>query len=133
MIILRAHHLLCLLGFRGFGYSAKFVENLEEVYKKVRQASPLIKIIAREDDICKACPLVEKDCCSRLDPIKLDRAVLSKLKMKSPLVIKSRVVYKKIAQNFSGEDLDSICKGCQWLDKGWCKEGLEELKSEAAV
>jgi len=133
LIILRAHHLLCLLGFRGFGYSIKFIENLEEIYKKVRQVSPLIKIIAGEDDVCKACPLIKENCRSRRNPIKLDTAVLLKLKIKAPLVIKSRVVYKKIAQNFKGKDLDIICKGCRWLERGWCKEGLEELKSEVAV
>jgi len=32
---IRAHHLLCLLGFVGMGYSSKFVEKIKEIKKKV--------------------------------------------------------------------------------------------------
>lgn len=33
---IRAHHVLCILGFRGEGYSREFVENMRRVVDIIR-------------------------------------------------------------------------------------------------
>jgi hypothetical protein len=58
---LRAHHLICLRLFRGQGYSATFVENLEATLARARSAGAIV--IEGVDDICSACPgLVDGRC-----------------------------------------------------------------------
>jgi hypothetical protein len=133
VIILRAHHLLCLLGFKGLGYSTSFVENLKKIYKEVKQSSSLIKIVIEEDDVCKACPFVDGNCPGRSNPVEKDLMVLSKLKIKPSQVFRSEEIYRIITKNFKSEDLNSVCEGCQWLGEGWCREGLKKVKSFVAV
>ncbi len=54
---IRPHHLLCILGFRGLGYSEKFVSNMEEVAKKLRSDfTSFITLVLECDAICAACP-----------------------------------------------------------------------------
>lgn len=50
---LRAHHLICLLGFRGLGYSPEFVENMARIADQLRSfPHTVIEIVRRPDDIC---------------------------------------------------------------------------------
>ena len=54
---LRAHHLLCILGFRGLGYDEKFIKKMESVIQRIKEQPDLgIEIIKECDDICAACP-----------------------------------------------------------------------------
>ena len=38
---IRAHHLLCILGFRGLGYDKRFVQNMERIVSAVRHNADL--------------------------------------------------------------------------------------------
>ena len=53
---LRAHHLLCLQGFQGYGYNDRFLKNLGEIHERVFQ-NPYqeIELISGIDDICGPC------------------------------------------------------------------------------
>ncbi len=58
---LRGHHLICLHFFRGEGYDAEFVKNLDTVLKET--ASDPIKIVLGPDDVCGRCPHNTNDRC----------------------------------------------------------------------
>lgn len=56
-IRLRGHHLLCLLGYRGKGYSESFCVNMTEIYERLRlHPETEIVIVEGPDDICRAFP-----------------------------------------------------------------------------
>lgn len=57
MIELRGHHIFCLLGYRGMGYSVEYVENMTKVHTILReQTETMIQIIPGPDDLCAKFP-----------------------------------------------------------------------------
>ena len=57
-IRLRGHHLLCLLTYRGVGYSDTFVANLDRVAARLT-GGEAVEIVAGPDDVCE--PLCAAD------------------------------------------------------------------------
>ncbi|WJH32930.1 DUF1284 domain-containing protein [Paenibacillus sp. CC-CFT747] len=54
---LRGHHLLCLLGYRGMGYSAEFCANMTSIYERLRQQpEQSVELVEGPDEICRAYP-----------------------------------------------------------------------------
>jgi len=51
---LRPHHFVCLQYYRGEGYDAAFVANLDGLLGRVRGHAALA--VAGADDVCRACP-----------------------------------------------------------------------------
>ena len=83
---IRAHHLLCIQGFQGLGYSAGFVENLQKIINHIQEYPKQTELILTDDldDICQACPHsgtaeCEKDPQADAQIKAMDRAVLKKL------------------------------------------------------
>ena len=42
MIYLRAHHILCILQFRGYGYSDEFIKNMQNIMNRLK-IEPIIR------------------------------------------------------------------------------------------
>jgi hypothetical protein len=54
---IRAHHLLCILGFHGLGYSQEFATKMGEVVEKLHSDSTFpITLVDECDIICASCP-----------------------------------------------------------------------------
>ena len=52
-MILRAHHLICILGFRGLGYSKEYVANMSKIVGQLCSSpETLIQVVSKPDDIC---------------------------------------------------------------------------------
>lgn len=68
MISIRAHHLLCLQGFQGAGYSDDFVSQMSAIIVSLKK-NPSQDIILHIDldDFCMACPHKGKTSCEK-DP-----------------------------------------------------------------
>ena len=118
-LILRAHHLLCLQGFQGYGYDEKFVENMIKVNEKRKIKDTKIKVVNTPDDLCKACPNLKNGICeSTIENnkiISMDDEVLKKLPKKD--YFKSEDLFEIINKRFkSRDDVKDICLGCKWHD-----------------
>ncbi len=92
---IRAHHILCMQGFQGYGYSALFSKNMSEIIIELKDNPDKdIKIITECDEICKCCPHKKHDICKNFISnfmIKiLDKKVLKKLKIESGSSIKAK-------------------------------------------
>ena len=82
-IVLRPHHLLCVQGFRGLGYSPQFVATMQRVVATLQDNAVLVRVEVRADVICQSCPyLTDSHICSRGTPADRDQAVLSVLKVR---------------------------------------------------
>ncbi|MGS2778458.1 DUF1284 domain-containing protein [Robertmurraya sp. GLU-23] len=135
--VLRGHHLLCVHGFRGMGYSPAFVEKMTEIVAKVRNDHDdfMIKTVAAFDDACMACPhrgntKCEASAGSNEHVLSMDEKVLSHLGLeKEKSYLKSHLV-ALTASKVNPDDLDHLCRGCSWLPYGVCKEGIEELRKK---
>jgi hypothetical protein len=131
---IRAHHLLCLLGFRGLGYSQEFIATMGKVVKELRSDSTFpITVIAECDVICESCPHnKEGKCRKRADSewqVKArDLEVLQGLGFESGTQIAVSQAWARIEERLPIRDIARICRDCEWLELGHCAEGLERLK-----
>ena len=76
---LRPHHLLCTQGYSGKGYSSEFVENMNQITRKLRSREPVkVRLTCPTDDLCAKCPnMLGTDLCSTNDKVKrFDRKVM---------------------------------------------------------
>jgi uncharacterized protein len=135
-IVLRGHTLLCLQGFRGEGYSARFVENLGTIHGKLLQhPERLVEVVEQPDAVCGACPHQAVAGCelngqgSEANMQAQDRTVLAQLGLQAGQQVMWRDILERIRHRVNGADLPGICGGCRWLPLGYCREGIERLKS----
>lgn len=135
-MILRVHHLLCTLGFRGLGYSENFVENMSRLVDQLHSSpAALIEITDKPDDICLPCPFLGASGCQQKGSESeervrnRDRAVIEKLGLTVGLRLSWAEIARKIGTLVNTGDLDKLCQECDWLPYGYCTEGLKNLKS----
>ncbi len=138
-VVLRGHHLLCVHGFQGMGYSPEFVARMGEIVERIRDANQdfPIQVVRGFDDTCQVCPNKGAEKCeastdSEQHVQMLDRNVLTHLGLtegatylKSELVERTRTLVEP-------EDLHHLCEGCSWFSYGVCQEGIARLKQEQA-
>jgi len=119
---IRAHHLLCIQGFQGYGYSEDFAKNMIEIIKNI-DSNPESKIITECDIICSCCPHnVEGVCQKKPDSAQkvkdMDMRILRKLHLEDG--IRDRVkgflslANTKLRNIF---DVQDICGDCDWKEK----------------
>lgn len=112
---IRAHHGLCTLFFRGFGYDDNFSRNMEAVIRQL-QKNPQIIVSKEPDDICRACPHKdEKQCQAFLKVENYDRRVLDfcQLTPESELSweqFRSRVLETILLPGHRR----NVCGDCEW-------------------
>jgi len=123
-IKIRAHHLLCVQGYQGYGYSDKFQANLERIIKLICTVPNLeIEIIAEKDMICSYCPHTgEIDCQLDEDSAQkiqsMDLKVLEKLNIKEGIRDKAQNLVMLTNTKFiTYYDIQEICGNCRWEEK----------------
>ena len=136
-IPLRAHHLLCLLGFQGIGYSAEFIRNLHKVKRMIEQNPDLeIEIVEDCDVVCIQCPNSQDTECVKggvndnRTVKEMDRRVMEKLDIKPHDRFKVREIYALVKEKIQPEDFRDLCRGCDYLPLGFCHRGLESLTTK---
>lgn len=134
-LIVRAHTLLCLQGFRGEGYSPSFVENMGAIHHHL-STNPkiLVQVIGRPDEICRACPHLHPDGCRLKGPgfeeemKRQDQTVMARLEITEGEILPWGEVLRRIAARVEGGELQEICGACPWLPLGYCREGIDALR-----
>jgi hypothetical protein len=137
-VALRAHHLLCLHGFRGMGYDEHFVENMTLICRRVKsQANLEILVTDEADDICASCPRRRETGCERDLPgakgsaRDLDHRVMKRLGIDSGQAFSRDEILSLVLEKISPDDLIVICEGCEWLPFEYCVEGLKQRSLES--
>jgi uncharacterized protein len=133
--VLRGHHLLCVHGFQGMGYSPSFVEKMTEIVDEIRnnEYDFPIQIVEGFDEACATCPHQGETLCQNTEEgdahvRKLDQNVMQKLGINHGEVWSKDKLIALTAQTVEPDDLDSLCAGCSWLSYGVCKAGIKKLK-----
>ena len=120
---IRAHHLLCLLGFQGLGYSPDFIRRMAETRKALDEGQEFeIEVVEECDDICPACPYFSELECrkgkfSARRTREMDGKVLKTLGLKRGETLNSSLVIPLIRERL-GEFplLVKICGRCGWRE-----------------
>ncbi|MGA9139406.1 MAG: DUF1284 domain-containing protein [Methanocella sp.] len=135
-IPLRAHHLLCLLGFQGIGYTADFIRNFQKVKRLVEQNPDLeIEVVDSCDVVCIQCPNAQGSHCfkgglSENRSVRdMDRRVMAKLDIRPGDRFKARDLFALIKEKIGPSDIRDLCRGCEWLSLEFCPRGLEKLST----
>ncbi|KGN02153.1 hypothetical protein Z969_06940 [Clostridium novyi A str. 4570] len=127
MLNLRAHHLFCIQGYLGNGYSEKFTKNMDKIVEKLK-ANPNItlKVINKVDDVCRCCPnKLENNLCESQEKVNnLDLKVLEFLKIEPNREYVYEELVKYIKENLTYDTFYDICKNCGWFTMGYCKSQL---------
>ncbi len=119
-IKLRGHHLLCLQGFQGYGYSEDFVLNMTRINEMRKSKDCTVTLTNESDDICSACPNLKNNLCENKKQnetiVKMDNEVLSQLNMNNEY--KSIELFDEVESTFDSIDnVKNICNECKWSDK----------------
>lgn len=122
-IKIRGHHLFCMQGFKGYGYSSEFVANMRAVLESIK-ASPSkpLKLVSECDVICTACPHREQCALkSSFQAIRIrhmDSLVLKKLGMVEGAFIDAKSVFRLVNTKLKNpSDIEEICGNCRWRQK----------------
>ena len=119
---LRAHHLLCIQGFRGYGYNEEFTANLKSIIKAMHSDHKLqAEIVAECDVICLKCPYNKGGVCEKEIVKEMDENVLRKLGLKSGEKVLIIEILNRARELFGDKsELNKICYACSWKDVcGW--------------
>ena len=140
MIQLRAHTLLCLQGFRGLGYSRDFVDNLSHIHATLTgDPETFVEVMDSPDAVCAACPHRQVSGCtlngaqSEDGMREQDRKVMALLGIRAGSPVQWKEILQRIGTSITGASLPDICGGCRWLPLGYCKEGIDALRSESGI
>jgi hypothetical protein len=123
-IKIRAHHLLCLQGYQGYGYSNGFVDDLERIQKFIMASSDLeVQVVAENDLICNCCPNrgetgCQKDANANKRIQSMDLKILERLNLKPGTKDITENFLNLINTNFKTYlNIQDICGNCQWTEK----------------
>lgn len=127
MLILRGHHLICLVAFQGEGYAETFARNFKNLQKiYLNKPAEKVKVIAGPDMACKKCPHLSRNICISLTDgpndrvISLDKKAFKLLKIK-PAIYKIGELHQHL-RRLTKPSLHSFCRNCSWYGKTPCQE-----------
>lgn len=117
---LRGHHLLCILGFQGYGYSEDFVLNMTRINELRKSEKSIIKLTNSPDDICSSCPNLKNNLCENEMQneiiVKMDEEVLSKFNRN--IEYNAIDLFNEVILKFNTlKSVENICNDCKWAEK----------------
>jgi uncharacterized protein len=133
-INLRGHHLLCLLGYRGMGYSKEFCENMTVVYEKLRKGpETMIGIVLGPDDLCAAYPKDQESHCEGRTVYQRDADILEKLGLQVGMERSWSDICSQVTEHVEPSDISHLCATCRWQPYGVCAEGVRIIAEGGAL
>ncbi len=129
-IRIRAHHLLCIQGFQGYGYTKEFVVHMGMVVSFLK-SNPYfnLKIIDNTDELCSKCPHNDDGKCvkgSEDELDKIDRQIIESASLDIKHIYTVQDAFNTINKNLDREHIVNICSDCSW--KNICLFFIEKTK-----
>ena len=120
---IRAHHLCCIQGFQGYGYSLAFVANLRAVISDIMAfPSRSLKLVSECDIICASCPS-KGECTAQESTVSrrirnMDLVVMDKLKIKEGTIMEADEAFRLVNSQLANvSDIEEVCGVCKWRQK----------------
>ncbi|WP_394231951.1 DUF1284 domain-containing protein [Niallia oryzisoli] len=128
MYQLRGHHIFCLLGYRGMGYSKEYVENMTMLHQTLREnPKTWIQLIEGPDRLCEKFPNTSEYHCEEKGIAERDSAILEKMELKIGQILTWEEIEAKIQKYIVPSDINTVCESCSWRSYGVCEEGVQEI------
>ncbi|MDF2036874.1 DUF1284 domain-containing protein [Cytobacillus oceanisediminis] len=130
MYKLRGHHLFCLLGYRGMGYSQEYVENMTRLHQALRDnPRTWIQLVKGPDQLCEKYPNSGEYHCEHNDIYARDTVILEKLGLKIGQILYWKDIESSIQKYALPSDIQTVCETCSWRSYGFCEEGIQDILS----
>jgi len=143
---IRAHTLICLQGFKGMGYSEKFIAQMDKIISYLRKnLKTQVKVLAEADIFCTHCPHNYRGRCTLEDPedqpvpfespdnaVIMDRRALTWLGLTEGEVYEWREILYKVGGSVDSSAMDVLCGDCRWRKYKVCSVALDELNQRVA-
>jgi hypothetical protein len=127
-IKLRGHHLLCLLGYRGMGYSEAFAANMTVVYERLRQQpTTLVTIVSGPDDLCVCFPSDQPNHCLTGHVHERDEHIRQQLGLNIGDCVPWQHIVDTVRLRVKPQHIPEWCGTCPWLSYGVCEEGVGRI------
>lgn len=117
---IRAHHLCCIQGFQGYGYSPVFVANMRALISDLDAfPSKPLKLVSECDAICISCP-GKRECSAQQSVLshrirEMDLVVMEKLNIKEGTVMCADEAFTLINSKLNNtSDIEDVCGTCKW-------------------
>ncbi|MEC1524626.1 DUF1284 domain-containing protein [Neobacillus niacini] len=128
MFKLRGHHLFCLLGYRGMGYSEEYVENMTRLHQTLRENPKInIQLVEGPDQLCEKYPNSGVYHCEDGNIYKRDALILERLGLQIGQTLAWEDIELRIRKYIVPSDIQKVCKSCSWRSYGVCEEGIQEI------
>jgi len=128
MFRLRGHHLFCLLGYRGMGYSKEYVENMTRLHQTLRDnPGTWIQIVKGPDQLCDKYPNSGEYHCLDKNIDERDAVILEKMDIKVGQFLKWKDIKSHIKRHVVPTDIHNVCETCSWRSYGVCEEGIQDI------
>jgi uncharacterized protein len=121
---IRGHHFLCLLTYKGLGYTPAFVENLSRVAEAIN-AGQRVMLVSGPDDICEALSAHDRTACNhdcaKPDTLRIDELAIHAVAptigsgMTEPFTLTATMV-AKLRGEFAKGSIRAACRDCRWRD-----------------
>ncbi len=118
-IRIRAHHLLCIQGFQGYGYDRYFEEHMKNVFHYFfSNPKNKLQIIVANDEICSHCPHEVGNQCIRDSDVsnigKLNQTVIDRAFLTENTFYSFENAVNSVNNNLKNDDILEICGECGW-------------------
>ncbi|MFB6465442.1 DUF1284 domain-containing protein [Cytobacillus sp. Hz8] len=134
MYKLRGHHIFCLLGYRGMGYSQEYVENMTRLHQTLRENPKIwIQLVKGPDQLCEKYPNSGEYHCQNENIHNRDAAILEKLGLKIGQIMQWKDIESLIRKSTVPTDIQIICESCSWRSYGICEEGVQDILEEKGL
>jgi|GEM_PF-33188 len=124
-IKLRPHHLLCLQGFSGKGYSDDFIENMTAIKEVLSDKNSIINLVFSNDDICFKCPhLLTNNLCATGSGVKIKDDKIIKYFSLVQKQYNYHELITQIKEKITPSIMADICNECTWYDNSHCRKNI---------
>ena len=114
MIKLRGHHVLCILGYTGWGGSPDFIDNMTKIADELTEnKSTQLVLIDGADDVCAKCEWQKGSDCVHESPPKIqDDKVIKYFGLEIGKTYSYDEAEKLIRSKINIENFTDICGTC---------------------
>ena len=137
-VLLRGHHFLCILTYRGYGYTPAFVANMTGIVAEIGRGRP-VRLVEGPDAICGGLTAEDRQACNhdcgRAETRALDRLAVEDIAahlgmdFSGPMEI-DRPTVMRLRSAFAARTIRNACRRCPWSDfcDGIAAEGFTATK-----
>ena len=128
MYQLRGHHIFCMVGYQGVGYSKEYADNMTAVHNKLqRQPQKLVQLISGPDMLCAKFPCYQENHCHEKRIYAQDAAILDFLGLQVGQIVSWATIEQRLKIYAKPNSIQTLCGHCTWRKFGYCEQGFKHL------